>query len=645
MSVVEEVKSRLDIVDVVSGYVPSLKKTGRTYKGLCPFHSEKTPSFVVFPDSQSWHCFGACGIGGDIFGFVMRHEGYDFGEALRLLATRAGVSLLDQSPEASQENQARKKLLQALATATAYFHHCFLSMPQAKPVRDYVAQRGLRAGTITKFQIGYAPNHWEGLKQYLLKQGYTSAELVDAGLLVEREDGSSSYDRFRHRLMIPIRNIQGQIIGFGARALADNQVPKYLNSPQSVLFDKSATLYALDVSKNAIRERGQAVIVEGYMDALQAHEKGFNNVVAQMGTALTEAQIKLLKRYATQLVLALDADTAGSTATLRGINVARQSLSSEAFSKIKDGGLIQYEQRLEMDIRIAAIPLGQDPDDVLKQGPEAWQQLISQAMPLVEYYIQSIVADFDLDTPKGKLRAVHTVIPILHELEDKAEQNQYLQQLAKLVKIDERTLRAELQRFVSEPNHPKTRTNPQDVSQPLKPVVAQIAAARSNLEERLLAILVWHPYQLDLVNQKLFAHDLDVLSTDDFLKTENAALFMLIKQWAITEDPRLETLYSVVDNHLEGQFATIVDLWYQQPNIPDEYIEREMVDLILRHRQKLRNEEFVRLQQEVGLVNDEENKQKLRLLTQQLSKLKQLDSAKEAFSITGRRRQDKLSTY
>jgi DNA primase len=643
MSVVDEVKSRLDIVDFVASYVPSLKKAGRTYKGLCPFHTEKTPSFVVFPDTQTWHCFGACGTGGDIFTFIMRQEGLDFGETLKFLAAKAGVPLRERSPEEIEADQARQKLLEIVAAASTFFHEQLLNSPEASFVRDYVSERGLSVQTVHQFQLGYAPNQWDALKLYLQGKGYTEADLVAAGLLVTREDGSPGYDRFRNRLVVPIRDLQGRVIGFGARALHENQAPKYLNSPQSALFDKSAILYALDVAKNAIRDTGQAVIVEGYMDVLQAHERGYANVVAQMGTALTEQQLKLLKRYAKQFVLALDADSAGSAATLRGINVARESLAEEVVPVPTARGLIRYEERLEADIRIASLPPGQDPDDVLKEGPEAWQKLVDQALPLVDYYIQTITADLDLTTAKGKARAVQELMPLLREVRNSVEQEHYLQQLARLVKIDERTLKAELQRT---PGLHTQANKPPQASQ-LTPAEAETVVAPSTpvygLEEYCLAMLIGQPAVLNVVNQKLYNNQVDVLATDDFQKIENRALFLTIKKWALDQNATLDSLVEMVDEHLEGQLATLMDLWYRQPTPPTEYVENELPKIILRMRQqqlKKQIRELNLLQKEALESGDREAALNFRRLISETTQAQRnfLEKAQDALSIMGRRR-------
>ena len=383
MSVVDEIKDRLDIVEVIQPYVP-LKKAGRNYKGLCPFHAEKTPSFVVFAETGTWHCFGACGTGGDVFTFVMKRENLSFGEALQLLAQRAGVELEPQSPHAAEAEKRLDLLREINQTASTYFHHLFHHSDEAARARAYLEKRGQNRETIDRFQVGYALEQWDGLLRYLTDKGYAPADLHEAGLIIERENKSGYYDRFRGRVIVPIRDQRGRVIGFGGRVLGD-QVPKYLNSPQTPLFDKSSVLFGLDQAKAGIRTAGEAVIVEGYMDVLMAHQHGLNNVVAQMGTALTEAQLRLLKRHTQRFILALDSDVAGDQATLRGLDVARQVMDREVVPVPTPRGLIRFEERLAADIRIVSLPPGRDPDEVIRESPSRWAQLIAQAKPVMDY--------------------------------------------------------------------------------------------------------------------------------------------------------------------------------------------------------------------------------------------------------------------
>lgn len=300
MNTAAEIKQRLDIVTVISEYV-QLKKAGRNFKALCPFHTEKTPSFFVFPERQSWRCFG-CGVGGDLISFVMRKEGLDFGGALKTMAQRAGVPLVEKKTRA---DEGRSALLYRInETAAQYYHQLLLSSSLAQGARKYLQRRGLGEEILREFQLGFSLDEGEGLKQHLSKQGYSESDLVAAGLVAEK--GGRTYDRFRGRIMFPICDAKGRVGGFGARALDDSVVPKYLNSAAGPVFDKSSILYGIDRAQGAIREQGRVVIVEGYMDVITAHQCGFRNVVASMGTALTEKQIAVIKGLTAHVCLCLD---------------------------------------------------------------------------------------------------------------------------------------------------------------------------------------------------------------------------------------------------------------------------------------------------------------------------------------------------
>jgi DNA primase len=440
MSVVDDVKQKTDIIDVIGQYV-TLKKAGRNFKALCPFHSEKTPSFVVYPDEGTWHCFGACSTGGDVFAFLMKKENIDFGEALRRLAQRAGVELVRSGPG---EDEERKRLRDLLQTAAARYHYWLKNHPAAQIARDYVAKRFISPETVELFELGYAPNEWDALKSYLVGREYSLRDLLVAGLVVESERGTH-YDRFRGRLMFPIRNRTSEVIGFGARTLTGEE-PKYLNSPQTPLFDKSATLYGLDLAKDAIRTENLAVIVEGYMDVIGAHQAGFKNVVASLGTALTEKQLALLKRLTKRYALALDPDAAGEEATKRGLEVAREALDRKTVPVPMGAGMIGYESRLEAELLVIPLPPGQDPDELIHDNPARWAELVTQAEPLVDFYFRVLTLDLQLDKARDKSIAVKRLVPIIREVGDKVQREHYTQQLARLVQVPEQTIAQEVMR-------------------------------------------------------------------------------------------------------------------------------------------------------------------------------------------------------
>ncbi len=445
-SEVEEIKARLDIVDLIGQHV-QLRKAGRTFKALCPFHSEKLPSFVVSPERQSWHCFGGCGTGGDIISFVMRKEGLEFKEALAMLAERAGVRLQERR-RSSQEEQ-RLGRLKAANEAAAEWHKRRLWSVDGGRVRDYLERRGVDREAADMFTLGYSPPGWQLLRDYLVERGFNDSELVAAGLLVEPDSrgraGERPYDRFRGRLMFPIRDGRGTIVGFGARTL-DNSEPKYLNTPQTPLFDKSGILYGIDRAAEAIRGEGRAVIVEGYMDVIAAHQHGFSNVVGSMGTSLTERQVMSLKRLTGAIVMALDADAAGKQAALRSHDVVRETLRRQDSGEERMGvvsfwgGLVRYQEVASVDLKVAELPDGRDPDDVIRESREVWRSLISEAKPVLDYQLQIMAARNEISGPQGRSKLVAEFMPLLATVTDPVMRTHYLRRLSRLTLVSERDL-------------------------------------------------------------------------------------------------------------------------------------------------------------------------------------------------------------
>ncbi|NWG15559.1 MAG: DNA primase [Chloroflexi bacterium] len=419
MSVADEIKTRLDIVTYIQQYVP-LKKSGRTYKACCPFHSEKTPSFVVDETRQSWRCYGACATGGDILSFAQKYHGWSFSETLQELGKLAGVEVHKQTPEQKAQGERLDTLRGLLKTAAEVYHQALIS-PQSDDARAalyYAAhKRSFSDETLLKFGIGYAPPGWHNMLEHLKEIGYGEDQIIEAGIAVKNEKGNV-YDRFRNRLMIPIRDERGRVIGFGARALDPDDNPKYLNSPQTPLFDKSRTLFALDVARNSIRETETAVIVEGYMDAITAHQAGFANVVAQMGTAMTDTQLKTLARSAKTIILALDSDAAGQNATRRSLEVAQAALKAD------------YTGRLSVDMRALQIPGAKDPDDLIRESPEKWAALVAAAQPVADYVIETELAGLPPDaSPRDVEGLARRLIPILLASENNLYNKENIQKL------------------------------------------------------------------------------------------------------------------------------------------------------------------------------------------------------------------------
>jgi DNA primase len=438
VGVAAEVKSKLSVVDVV-GETVSLKKAGTTYKGLCPFHGEKTPSFVVTPNRESWHCFG-CGLGGDIFSFVMQRDTVTFPEALRTLATRAGVEIDEHT---RREDAHRARLRQVLDHAVAFYHAVLLHSASGKAAVDYLLGRGFTEETIAAHQLGWAPSGWDQMTRALAsKRDVRPEELVEVGLASPRQSGRGGvYDKFRARVLFPIRDQNGHAVGMGGRLL-EGEGPKYLNSPATPLFDKSRTLYLIDRAKGPIRKSGQAVIVEGYTDALMAHQAGFENVVASLGTALTPGQVALLTRYASRIVLAYDVDAAGERAGTLGV----QALAGLIGQLQADSSGVKLE-----DVRVARLPEGKDPDEVVRESTAAWEAAIAKAKPLVEYLIDHHAGRFDLKTSSGRIGFVEAVMPALRDIADPLRRDEALGAVRRASGVEERVLRQVLDRPARNP--------------------------------------------------------------------------------------------------------------------------------------------------------------------------------------------------
>lgn len=546
MSVIDEIKARLDIVDVVSSYI-SLKKSGRVYKSPCPFHSERTPSFIVFPDSQSWRCFGACNEGGDIFSFVKKMDGLDFREVLQLLAERAGVELQPHTPESRAQQDADERLHQLLDTAAAYYLDLLLTSPAAQATRTYVSEkRGLTDETIQAFQLGYALDQWDNALNHFRRCGYTRDEVVAAGLAIENDQGRV-YDRFRNRLMIPIRDARGRTVGFGARALAADQEPKYLNSPQGVLFDKSRLLYGFDLARRAIRETETVIVVEGYMDTIQAHQAGYTNVVAQMGTALTETQVRQLAKYVHRLILALDTDAAGMRATMRGLDVVRESLA-EAGTEVKTvfdaRSMLRTAGKLSLDVRVLRLPAGKDPDEFIRATPEQWPEVVENAQPLVDYVIDAGTQSLKAGATISEREIVaRNLLPLLTATENNLYRHENIQRLAIRLRIPEDTLLGWLPRQNGEAARPVPRARPGNrrySNEPAAPAVPIKSLRQSGaaIERYCLAVLLQQPDRLfkaqrifrTLATQDLVAAPLlNTLNVQDFSGEDLRVVFGLIE--------------------------------------------------------------------------------------------------------------------
>jgi DNA primase len=597
MGVVDDVKNRIDVVDFISSFVP-LKKAGRNYKGLCPFHSEKTPSFIVFPDTQTWRCFGACGTGGDVFSFLMKRENLDFGEALRILAGRAGVELEPMTPAKEAEQKQEERHFAINAAAAAYFHHLLLSSGEGERARAYFQQRGVSQESWETFQLGYGLDDWHALENHLRAKGHAYADVAELGLIIRREGGEGYYDRFRGRLMFPIRDIKGRVIGFGGRVL-DKSEPKYMNSPESPVFSKGTVLYGIDQARGPIRQQNQVVIVEGYMDVIMAHQHGIRNVVASMGTALTETQLRTLARLTKRFALALDSDAAGSAATLRGLDTARASLERDVKPVPLGPGLIRFESSLKVDLRIVTLPEGKDPDEIIRESADAWAALLAQALPLTDYYFKIVTAELDLSTARGKSEAVERLKPILHDIGDPVQRQHYVQRLARLVHMDERTL--------AEVMGPAPRPSARGRAKGEVPIPGR--AERVTYEDYVLYLISRTPALVPWAESALAGAGLEPPRLEDFRDPRSRALLEEI--WRpLGEGAAWDQVVKPMPEIMQAHLSELAEEMASLPPLADEQVRAETLNALLRLRQQRLKDSLAELWflcQDAEEQNDEES--------------------------------------
>jgi DNA primase len=578
MTTIDEIKSRVDLVDLVSEAGVKLRKTGRNYTGFCPFHANKhTPAFVVWPETGTWRCFGECNEGGDIFKFVMKKDGIDFKEALQKLADRAGVKIESYQRETPIQKEAYQHLRNLLEDAIIFYRNYLLNN---KDVLAYLHEkRGLTDATIETFGLGYAPSGFDNALKHLTQRGYLEQDLLEAGLLSESESGKR-FDRFRHRIMIPIRDENGRMAGFGARIVDPNDVPKFLNSPETPIFTKGHLLYGLDRARKPIRTADQAVIVEGYLDVIAVHQAGYENVVSPMGTALTEEQLRLLKKFTRRIVLALDPDTAGQKAVLHGLDAARSAMDREGEFGFDPRGLLRNEARLQADLRVASMPDGLDPDEIVARNREEWKQLIDNAKPIVTHVMETLAVGRDLKDPKVKNQIASQILPLIEDLPNAPERDTYRQQLARMLKVDERALtgaqaqgpRVKRPRIVKQKNIPES------------PNASVTISSSQKVEEYIIAVLLRKPELLYRLDRLLQQYGLTRLSAEDFEYTDYQLLFGLIHD-AVEQD-QTEHRDFVIESLPESLRGLSHELLAQTEKL--DPLDEKILEEILRGAIKLR---------------------------------------------------------
>lgn len=585
MDNIEQIKSRINIVDLLREYI-ELKKAGANWKALCPFHSEKTSSFMVSEDKQIWHCFG-CNEGGDIFGFVMRMEGVDFPEALRLLAKKAGVELLRRDPA---QNSQKTKLMDILESSAGFFSGELIKSPVAL---EYIQKRELKDETVKKFRLGFAPQLWDLLLKFLQTKNFQPRDIALAGLLIEK-DGGGFYDRFRGRVMFPIFNHYGNIVGFTARVLPqfdDGKSGKYINTPETAAYKKSEILYGLNFAKQEIKKQGRVIVVEGNMDVIALQQAGAANVVATSGTALTNEQLNLLRRYTDNIVVCFDADSAGIAAALRGIDLAlAHGFNVRVFGMPKND---------------AGEPAAKDPDELIKKSPELWHQAINATKHIIEFYIAANVAKYNLGDPHENAAFCKIILNEIGKIKNSVERSLWIKKLAETSGADERDLRE----MVSAPKAMNRPPSPVSAESSVEPAVwlKYLALALSDAKKFSPLFSEIIPEMLGPGEPREFYKDL---------------LFYYNENKAFSLQGYRDFLGSAGKNPLFlDKLAMLKDRDYA--GAEDEEIESEIKNLASRIKNDYFKERREILKQEMILAEREGNKEKINLL---MEKFKSLNS-------------------
>ena len=565
MTPIDEIKNRLDIVDVVESYI-RLKKAGKDYKALCPFHKEKNPSFFVSPSKQIWHCF-SCNFGGDIFTFVMKIEGVEFADALRILAKKAGVVLKRQDPQIQSK---RNILYEICEESTKFFEE---QLSKNKSVQDYLKKRGLKNQIIKDFRVGYAFNSWDALYKNLSELGYKAGDIEKAGLIIKKEDANKYYDRFRNRIMFPIFDLSGQVIGFSGRIYGKVEgAGKYINTSETLIYNKSRVIYGLDKAKVDIRKKEQCVLVEGQFDVIMAHQAGTKHAVAVSGTALTNDHVRILKRYTENLVFCFDADIGGESATKKAIGLAQQ---------------------FEFNIKIILLPKDKDPADIIKEAPKKWQTLLEKAKPVMEFYFENTFAKYDktLSVDNKREIAKELLLPIKN-IANTIEQAHWLQVLATKLKVEEKVLTEALRRV-------RAREAGKEIFS--TPEIAQKSRIKE-LEEYILGLVLKYPKHVDYFKKNF---------KENFLT--NSELKKVYRNLKSKKKVSSE----------ETQLRNYLIFKVEHCNLEEKYVLEEIDCCIREIKTNKMKQEMSEISLDIKQAEERKDKTKLKKLTKKFSKLAQ----------------------
>lgn len=587
-SPIDEIKSKIDIVELVGSYI-KLQKAGQNYRALCPFHSEKKPSFFVSPSRQIWKCFG-CGRGGDIFKFIMEIEGVDFKEALKILADRAGVQL---KPVNLKEKTERLRILEILELATEFFQTQLEKTKKGNLVKKYLKERGILEKSIEKWRLGYAPNEWDSLSNFLINKGYKIEEIIKSGLAIKKEENKIEnslkngnipvYDRFRGRIIFPIFDLTSKVIGFGGRILPSEEqkeVAKYVNTPNTIVYDKSKILYGLDKAKSDIIKKKSCIIVEGYTDTILLHQAGFENSVACSGTALTNFQLKLLSRYTENLLICFDMDSAGELATQRGINLAHQ---------------------YGFNIKIITLPEKMDPADVILKNPKLFEKSISEAKNIFDYYFDFAFSKYDPETIEGKREITKFLLPKIKSLKSAVEKDHWIRILSDKLLVSVESLYQDLKNTKIQTEYLPETLNNDEVE---KESIFQKKDKKQLLQERAISLL------LQLKSENKILEDITEVFNQEtfslFLK-ENQEIIKFILGLSKKIDPALKEKMDILA--LESEV------------FPENFPKQELKECIFRLKDINIREKMNNLSQQIKLAKKQNKNKELEKLLKNFTKL------------------------
>jgi len=562
--IINDVQERCDIVEVVAGYIP-LKRAGRNFKAHCPFHHEKTPSFIVSPDKQIYHCFG-CGMGGNVFNFLMQYEKLEFPEAVEILAKKVGVALPKKEFKSYQAENLNQKLYRINELAGNFYHQLLLNSKEASVARDYLSGRKIDIGLIKKLRLGFAPAKWDSLLNYLRSKNISLSLIEKVGLSVLREDGNGYYDRFRNRIIFPIFDVKSRTIGFGARVLGDS-LPKYINSPETPIYSKGRNIFGLNFSKDAIRKKDFVIIVEGYLDFITPYQKGIDNITASLGTALTVEQIRLLRRYTHNVVIVFDSDQAGQIATLRSLDLFIEE---------------------DMNVKVVDLPIGFDPDSfICKNNARDFEKKILDAKNLFDYKLYLLTNKYDSNRIEGKADIVKEMLPTISKFKNAVLKFSYLKKLAEFLSLKEESLFIELKKL-----KPSNIYNNTYEARPIHTSIQKLRPA-----ERMILKLILE--ERNLVNRAK-----DMLEMDDFqdsrIRNVMALIFDLISQGQEINPSRLINLSK--DGTIAELIAGLI-VPEEAQNIDTEKVFHDCVKRIKQDRLKLRSQQLsnqIRMAESVG---------------------------------------------